>query len=48
MKVQIVTCLDVLAFEMNSGRILAQISSTQVFKGFLGFVDLRELPSHHS
>lgn len=43
MKVQIVTCLEVLAFEMNSGRILVQISSIQVFKGFLGFVDPREV-----
>lgn len=48
MEVQIATCLDVLAFEMNSGRILAQISSIQVFKGFLGFVDPRESPSHYS
>lgn len=43
MKAQIVTCLHVLAFEMKSGRILVQISSIQVFKGFLGFVDPGEV-----
>ena len=26
MKVQIVTCPDILAFEMNSGRILVQVT----------------------
>lgn len=36
-------CTVLMAFEMNSGRILVQISSFQVFKAFLGFVDPREV-----